>query len=426
MIEQIVAMLREKDLYGWELTQTVTLGWEFYFIRHELDQNRVKDVEHITLRVYQPSGEGFIGSASAEIAPTADSEQARKLIDDLSYRATLVRNRTYTLNAPAPGQPVREEADIKDICRGFISAVRALPETAGEDVNSYEVFASQVTRRLITSTGIDITESAPVSMLEAVVNARREGHEIEIYRNIRAGTCDAAAVTDTLKKAMIYGRDRLSARPTPALGTVDVLFSGTDARSLYEFFTDRMNAAMIYRRMSDWTVGQSVYTGGNGDRVTVKALKYLPNSSRNAGFDAEGAPIEDAVMIEAGVPKRILGGRMFSSYLNLEKSFIPGNTEVRGGTASEAELRSGRYLEAAEFSDFQVDPMTGDIFGELRLGYLHDEEGGVTVVTGGSVSGSMFDLFPNMRFSAAQAQYDDMLIPALTRLYGVTLTGAAQ
>ena len=70
--------------------------------------------------------------------------------------------------------------------------------------------------------------------------------------------------------------------------------------------------------------------------------------------------------------------------------------------------------------------MTGDIFGELRLGYLHDGKGGVTVITGGSVSGSMFDLYPDMRFSAGQAQYDNMRIPALTRLCGVTLTGAGE
>ena len=426
MIDKIIALLGEKGLYGWELSQTVTRGWEFYFIRHELDQNRIKDVEHITLCVYQPSGEGFIGSASAEIAPTATLEEVRRLIDDLSYRASLVQNKLYALNAPKAGQPVREEADLAEISRNFISAVRGLPETEGEDVNSYEVFASQVTRRLITSTGIDVTETAPVSMLEAVVNARRDGHEIEVYRNIRCGTCDAASVSETLKKAMTYGHDRLSAQKTPALGAVDVLFSGQDACSLYEFFTMRMHAAMICRRMSDWSVGKSIYDGGSGDWVTVKALKCLPNSSHNAGFDAEGAPIEDTFMIEAGVPKRVLGGRMFSSYLGLEDSFIPGNIEVSGGTASEGDLRAGQYLEAVEFSDFQVDPMTGDIFGELRLGYLHDGKGGVKIVTGGSISGSMFDLYPDMRFSAAQAQYNDMRIPALTRLYGVTLTGAAE
>ena len=76
-----------------------------------------------------------------------------------------------------------------------------------------------------------------------------------------------------------------------------------------------------------------------------------------------------------------------------------------------------------EFSDFQVNPMNGDIAGEIRLGYLHDG-GKVTVVEGGSVSGTMRELAGSMRFSREQRQYDNCLIPAVTRLYGASITGA--
>ena len=425
MLDLIVNTLKQSGFYGWEVSQTLTEGWEFYFIRHELDQNRAKNVEHIKIKVYQPSGEGFIGSATAEVAPTASPDEVKKLIADLGYRATLVKNKIYTLNPPREGAAVDESADLSAISGGFISAMRALPETAGEDVNSYEIFVSSQTRRLITSTGIDVTERAPRSMLEAVVNARTGGHEIELYRNMRGGACDKAGVTRTLTRAMAYGRDRLIAQPTPALGTADVLFSGDDCTTLCEFFADRMNAAMIARRMSDWEVGKPIAEGVTGDKVTLKALRYLENSSRNAGYDDEGAPIRDTVMIEDGVAREILGGRMFSSYLGLENSFMPTNVELCGGTGDEESLRAGAYLEAVEFSDFQVDPMTGDIFGELRLGYLHGADGSVTPVTGGSLSGSMFDFVKNLRMSRALTQYDNVRVPSLIRLSGVTVTGAA-
>ena len=62
-------------------------------------------------------------------------------------------------------------------------------------------------------------------------------------------------------------------------------------------------------------------------------------------------------------------------------------------------------------------------FGELRLAYWHDGET-VTPVSGGSVSGSMFDFVKDMRMSKDQAQYDNMRIPALTLLKNVTVTGA--
>ena len=78
-----------------------THGWEFYFIRHALDQNRAKDVEHIVLKVYQKDDEGM-GSASAELAPTATEAEAKALIEQLAYRATLVHNKPYELNPPRP------------------------------------------------------------------------------------------------------------------------------------------------------------------------------------------------------------------------------------------------------------------------------------------------------------------------------------
>ena len=76
-----------------------------------------------------------------------------------------------------------------------------------------------------------------------------------------------------------------------------------------------------------------------------------------------------------------------------------------------------------EFSDFQTDAITGDIAGEIRLGYLH-QGGKVTPVSGGSVSGNVRELLSGFRFSKETRQYDSLLIPAVTRIQGVTVTGA--
>ena len=424
MLEQIVSLLKESGVHAWELSDVQNRGWEFYFIRHALDQNRAKNVEHIQIKAYQLIEDGkFMGSASAELPPTATAEEAKKLISDLAYRATLVKNRPYSLNPPRAGQPMLDASDTAAIAEDFIRTMRALPETENEDVNSYEIFVSDKIRRFLNSEGVDITERYPDSMIEVVVNARRDGHEIELYRNFTSGSCDSEALKRDLGKAMAYGRDRLITRPTPNLEKADVLFSGSDACSIYEYFVDRCNAAMIFRKLSDWTVGQPIAEDIRGDRVNVYARRTLPNSSRNRGFDAEGAPIRDTALLEESVPKEILGGRMFASYMGLENSFSPTNIEVSGGTKTEEELRRGSYLEAVEFSDFQVDAMTGDIFGEIRLGYWHDGDT-VTPVSGGSVSGSMLDFVKDFSMSVEQAQYDSMRIPALTLLKNVTVTGA--
>lgn len=425
MLEKIKSILEASGVYGWEINDVKKNGWEFYFIRHELDQHRVKNVEHINVKVYQMTEDGqSIGFASQEIAPTATQQEIEKTVSDLAYRATLVENRPFTLTPSSEEKAAEGKAsDIADISADFIRAVSELPETEGEDINSYEIFVSDVIHRLITSTGIDETEHYPSSMIEVVVNARRDGHEIELYRNYKSGSCDAAGLKRDLQKTMNYGRDRLIAVPTPVNGKIDVLFSGSDACSIYEYFSERMNAALVYRQMSDYEIGKPICDEFTGDKVTVKALRELVNSSENHAFDGEGAVIRDTVMIEDGVARQFLGGRMFSCYMGLENSFNPTNIEVTGGTRTEQELRVGRYLEAVEFSDFQVDEITGDVFGEIRLAYLHDGEN-VTPVTGGSLSGSMDDFVGSMLMSKNSVQYDDRKIPALTLLRGMTVTGA--
>lgn len=426
MLDTIVRLLNEAGVSAWELSDVQTEGWEFYFIRHNLDQNRVKNVEHITVKVYQLIEDGAcLGSASCEIAPTADEAEIRGKIADLAYRATLVKNRAYTLRTPEPVEPGTAEPIALDAIAGdFLRTLRALPETAGEDINSYEIFVSSRTRRFLSSTGIDVEERYPDSMLEVVVNARREDHEIELYRNYKSGSCDVEGLRRDLKRTMRYGKDRLIAKPTPAIGKADVLFTTSDAVSLYAYFADRLNTAMVYRKMSDWKPGEPVAANFRGDRPSLYARRELPNSSKNHAFDAEGAPIRDTVLLEDGVVKNYAGGRMFSAYLGLEHAFVPTNLEAVGGTHRETELRSGPYLEVVEFSDFQVDSMTGDLFGEIRLAYYFDGET-VVPVSGGSISGSMLDLVGEMYFTRESAQYDNWRIPAATLVKGVTVTGIA-
>ena len=426
MLDTILTLLQEANVTAWEVTDQKTRGWEFYFIRHALDQNRAKEVEHITVKVYQLIEDGaFLGSAAAEIPPTATEEETRQAIRDLAARAALVKNKPYTLQpkTAAHEEEIPQKAvDVPAIAGEFLRTLDSLPETRTEDLNSYEIFVSEVTRRFVTSQGIDVTQTFPSSFLEAVINARKEGHEIELYRNYRSGTCDSAGLKTDLTRTMQYGKDRLHTAPTPALGQADVLFSTRDAVSIYEYFVDRLDPQMIVRQMSDWKLGTPIAEGIRGDKVTVKAVRELENSSGNFAFDAQGAPIQDTVMMEDSVPKAYLGGRMFSCYLGLEHSFLPSNIVVEGGSASEAEIRRGKYLEVVEFSDFQVDSMTGDIFGEIRLGYLHDGDK-ITPVSGGSVSGSMLELVKDMTLSRETVQYDRYRIPAVTVLKNVTVTG---
>ena len=99
MLETIIRLLKEAETDGWEVTDTVTEGWEFYFIRHQLDQNRIRNVEHLTVNVFKKF-DTYLGNAKTEIPVTATEEDARHMIEMLIAEAQLVKNPIYSLNEP--------------------------------------------------------------------------------------------------------------------------------------------------------------------------------------------------------------------------------------------------------------------------------------------------------------------------------------
>ncbi len=422
MLTRIQEKLKALGCTVWALSENVTRGWEFYFIRRALDQNRVTEVRTVGVTLYRPLEDGFLGSASGELSPTVSDAELEKALADIYFQASLVKNPAYRLNDRPVVSPPPREIDPAAIAEDFISAMGQVKETETEDINSYEIFVRDISRHFLNSNGVEYTVRYPSSMIEVVVNARREGHEIELYRNFTSGTCDGEKLRRDVEKALRFARDRLVTEPTPKLEGCDVILSTDDAVRVYEYFASRMTADMIYRRVSDWEKGKPVAESMTGDRITLRAVSSLANSSADYPIDEEGAAIPDRVLIRDGVAESIWGHRQFCQYLGVEDGAVCRNLAVDGGRKPEAELRRGDWLEVVEFSDFQVDAMSGSIAGEIRLGYLH-RHGETRIVSGGSVSGQMAEVIPTMEFSSETEQYDTCVIPRVTRLKGLKITG---
>lgn len=422
MLDRIQEQIKALGCSIWELREENTRGWEFYFIRHALDQNRITQVRKVLVTLYRPLEEGLLGSASGELSPTASDEEIARTLADIYFQASLVKNPGYALNDKPVVSPPLKELDLAAIAGDFLSAMAAVEETPTEDVNSYEIFVKEITRHYRNSNGVEYTVRFPSSMIEVVVNARSGDHEIELYRCFRSGSCDAEKLRRDVEQALRCGKDRLVTEPTPQLSGIDVLFSTADALQIYEYFSDKTCADMIFRHLSDWTPGKVIAEDAVGDRITLKAVSSLENSSSDYPIDEEGATIRDRVLIRGGVAENNWGHRQFCQYLGARDSSLVRNFVVEGGARSEAEMRQGDYLEVVEYSSFQVDPMGGSIAGEIRLGYLH-QNGRVRIVSGGSVTGQMAETIPSMAFSSETEQYDNFVIPRVTRLKNLKIAG---
>ncbi|HPO26262.1 MAG TPA: hypothetical protein PK315_02200, partial [Petrotogaceae bacterium] len=79
-------------------------------------------------------------------------------------------------------------------------------------------------------------------------------------------------------------------------------------------------------------------------------------------------------------------------------------------------------LEIHAFSDFQLDEVTGDFGGEIRLAYLH-EDGGMKVLTGGSISGNINFEECSVILSEETVQINNYFGPKYIKLTNVSVTG---
>jgi len=425
MLERIINVLKQSEADGYQIVRTLTKSHEFFFIKNKLDMNRAKEVVHNNVTVFKKIEDGkFLGSSSIEVFDSSDDDEMKQMIDKAIYSASFVKNPYYELASPTT-TTANENAssDILAIAKDFIEVMQEINVTPTEDINSYEIFVNENERRIVNSSGVDVSFSFVDSMLEVVVNARKGAEEIELYRNYVSGSCDKTALKNEIEETLNIGKDKCIAVDTPALKETKVLFSSASAVPFFRYYTANTNAASIYTKTSTYEVNKPVNDEViNGDKVTIKCVVELDNSSSNFPYDSDGNVVYERYLVEDGVCKNLWGAQQFSQYLNLEKSSMVYNLVVNGGSKSVEELRTGKYLEAIEFSDFQVHPMTGDFAGEIRLAYYHDGDK-ITVCTGGSISGNMKKAETQMWFSTEVKQYNNYVIPAVIAIEEVSVTG---
>ena len=65
-LDTLINVLKSSGADAWEVTDTEEKGWEFYFIRHSLDQHRVKNIRSFSVKVYRKFDD-CLGSAKAGV-----------------------------------------------------------------------------------------------------------------------------------------------------------------------------------------------------------------------------------------------------------------------------------------------------------------------------------------------------------------------
>lgn len=421
-MNELYTVLKESKASDFIIKETTTLSQEAFFIGQKLDMSRAKEVTHTMVTVYVDSEDKkFRGSATKEIHPTLTSEEIKKEIDAAVFAAQFVQNPWYPLVEDQKCEGAMPDVSLTDELVKIVGAMQKVKAESDEKVNSYEIFVSMKKTHVVNSKGVDVTFSNFECEVEAVINTKKDNHEIELLKDLRFADKKAEEITAEIEKMFISGRQRLKAVPTKKNEHANVLLSGDDVVQFFRYFTAHTNAANQFMGVAKAKIGEKM-TGDEADDLSIELKPVLEGSTSNAAYDMDGNPVKEKVLFDKGVCKSFWGSVQHAHYIQLEDTTSLNNVIVHGGSMSEAEMRKMPYLEVTDFSAFVMDPVTGNFGGEIRLGYESDGKS-MYSVTGGSISANYANILKNVKFSKETRQINNFIVPCAVYLSDVVVAG---
>lgn len=433
MVEKIRKILLNIDgINGWKINEKTVESNELFFIRKELDMNRGKDVTHISLTLYkdfEENGKKYRGSATISLHPTMDDEEIIKEINDAIFAAGFVKNEYYPLVKPSEGVPPETKTSFsEDSMSNWMTKLTKDVFIADKYdrgwINSAELFLDKVKVRIVNSEGVDVMYETYRGELEFIANWKEdEGEEVELYKDLLFSDYDESLIPESVDEMLKISRDKALARPTPKLDNIPIILTGEPVREFFTYYYEKAAARSVYENWSTAKIGESIQGADvEGDRVNIVLDPHMENSTHSAPYDEDGLILSKVTLYEDGILKRYWGNLRYSHYLDIEPTGIIRNIVVEGGSKSLEEMKEGAYLELISFSDFQVDTITGDFAGEIRLGWYKDGDK-LIPVTGGSISGNINEVHKEMYLSKEVQKLNNFIGPYSVKLFNVNIAG---
>jgi PmbA protein len=432
MLENIKQILTSStQIDGWKIIERKVKSSELFFIRKELDMNRGKNVHHFKVTVYkdfEENGVKYRGSSTTNIHPTMSTPEIKKVIEEAAFAAQFVKNKYYPLVKPSNIKQPNvlskfSEAPLSNWIPDLVNSIYKEDTHKNGWINSTELFLNKIYTRIVNSEGVDVSFESFKGEIEIITNWQEKSEEIELYKNIKFANFKPEIIAEKVKKTILLGREKALAKPTPALKKYTVLLSGEPVKEFFKYYYYQSNAQYIYDELSSYKLNENIQGNSvKGDLINLKLDPFLESSTESEPYDESGYPLKPVSIIENGILKGLWGDARYSYYLNVEPTGYIKNFIVEGGNKSIKNMKQEPYLEIAVFSDFSMDSLTGDFYGEIRLGWYYDGNK-VIPVTGGSISGNIKEVQENMYLSKELQTDNEFLGPKMIQLFNINVSG---
>lgn len=439
MTEMLIQTLKDLGIGIYSIEETLTEGVELYFIKRNLDMRRRTEVSRCSVTVYrdfEENGEQYRGQAKVVIANGMTREEIAGKLSDAYYSASFVKAKWYPIpdgkkdvlldtNLSLNGQWDQMPMQLAEAAYGEEERFRKEASAAGQEadtvpfLNSFEIFAKKTLVHILNSQGADVSYIRYLLNGEFVAQCLKP-QDVEIYEDFQYDSFCEDEIRARVRRILERTRDRAGANQAAPAGTYRLILSDKHVPELMSFFRDRSSAAAIYQKYSGYQLEEQVQSADREDPEGGELLTITLNAT--VPYSEEGIPMKDRVLLKDGVLKTIHGGSRFCYYLGVESTGEYTKITVNPGSVSLEELKKQPYLHVVNFSDFQMDALSGNFGGEIRLGYLFDGQT-VTCVTGGSVNGSILSAQKHLLLSGEMQNTTAFAGPLAVCMEGITVAG---
>lgn len=416
------ALERHPAVHDWTARRQVGRGVQIYLVGNQVENARQIERESYEVELFNDhlaDGEPSRGAAKVPVS-RADLDRLPEVLETATTMASLVNNPPWSL----PGAHDMPEVELADdsltsvdgalaAAREAADRIRALAANeAASDVrlSAAELFVTTIEEELRNSRGLTGTSVATHLLLEITLLARHEGEEAEYFRQAQARRMADLRIDETVTEGSRMARDKLRAvAPQTRVGPVVVsgealvqMFGGTAVSDTSALLT-QASAATAYTKISRLEVGRPVWGDRepSGDLISVRSNARLPFGVASYRFDADGVAAEDLLVVEDGILRARPATQRYAQYIGVPASGRPGMAQVAAGATPMADLLEGDgpVYHVLAFSAPNVDDLTADFGMEIRIGYERGPNG-VQPLTGGSVTGNLFEALADVRLSS--------------------------
>lgn len=432
MINNINKILRESSVDEYKIIETKTEAEEVFLVKKSVDLTRSKEVHHFSVTVYknfEDNGVKYKGSSTFNIHPSMKEEEIKKLIENGIFAAGFVKNEYYDIPKGTNEKVENLKSEfskgkLSDWTPKLLEALYINDKEENGGVNSAEIFLNNHYKRILTSSGVDLSYESYEGMIEFITTWKEEGkEEIELYKMLTFSDYDPTFISDNVKEMIFLAKERANAKDTVASGNYKVILSGEPVKEVLSYYVNKSSASSVYNEISTIKVGDLIQGKEvKGDLINLLLDPKIKNSVYSAPIDNDGLVLSKITVIEDGKLKSYHGDLRHSYYLGTKPTGNIPNFVVGAGSKSIEDMKKEPYVELVTFSDFQMNSVTGEFGGEIRLGWYFD--GKITKkITGGSLSGNIENIHHNIHLSKELQHNEEFVGPKAIEMFDLTVAG---